>query len=295
MMKRVLITGANSYIGTSFEQWNNEHGQMLSIDTLDMKSDAWQEYDFRGYDAVFHVAGIAHADVGNATEEQKALYYKVNTDLTIACAKKAKADGVGQFIFMSSMIVYGASGKLGKSRRIAADTQPDPENFYGDSKLKAEEGIRVLNDETFKVVILRPPMIYGKGSKGNYPLLAKMAVKLPAFPDIQNERSMLYVGNLCKFVSLLLQNEEQGTFFPQNAEYVQTCHMVQMIAMAHHKKIHLTKLFNPAVILLSKTGGKFGRLADKAFGNMSYDMQMSVYPQEYRVYSLEESIQRTEQ
>lgn len=295
MMKRVLITGANSYIGTSFEEWNNEHGQMLSIDTLDMRSDAWKEYDFRGYDAVFHVAGIAHADVGNATEEQKALYYRVNTDLTIACAKKAKADGVGQFIFMSSMIVYGASGKLGKSRRITAETQPDPENFYGDSKLKAEEGIRVLNDETFKVVILRPPMIYGKGSKGNYPLLAKMAAKLPVFPNIQNERSMLYVGNLCKFVSLLLRNEEQGTFFPQNAEYVQTSRMVQMIATAHHKKIHLTKLFNPAVILLSKIGGKFGRLADKAFGNMSYDMQMSVYPQEYRVYSLEESIQRTEQ
>ena len=202
---------------------------------------------------------------------------------------------MGQFIFMSSMIVYGASGKLGKSRRITADTQPDPENFYGDSKLKAEEGIRALNNETFKVVVLRPPMIYGKGSKGNYPLLAKMAAKLPIFPNIQNERSMLYVGNLCKFVSLLLQNEEQGIFFPQNAEYVQTSHLVQMIATAHHKKIHLTKLFNPAVILLSKIGGKFGRLADKAFGNMSYDMQMSVYPQEYRVYSLEESIQRTEQ
>ena len=57
----------------------------------------------------------------------------------------------------------------------------------------------------------------------------------------------------------------------------------------------MTKQFNPAVILLSKIGGKFGRLADKAFGNMSYDMQMSVYPQEYRVYTLEESIQRTEQ
>ena len=294
-MKKVLITGAGSYIGTSFDAWNEEHGPLFTIDTLDMKTDAWRDYDFHGYDAVFHVAGIAHADVGNATEEQKALYYKVNTDLTIACAEKAKADGVGQFLFMSSMIVYGDSGRLGEPRKITADTDPAPANFYGDSKLKAEEGIRKLADDNFKVVILRPPMIYGKGSKGNYPILAKMARKLPLFPQIQNERSMLYVGNLCKFVSLMILNKEQGIFFPQNAEYVQTSHLVQMIATAHHKKIHLTKLFNPAVILLSKIGGKFGRLADKAFGNMSYDMQMSVYPQEYRVYSLEESIQRTEQ
>ena len=110
-MKKILITGANSYIGTSFEKWNIENKQSYTVDTLDMKSDGWQNYDFRGYDVVFHVAGIAHADVGNATEELKALYYKVNTDLTIACAKKAKADGVGQFIFMSSMIVYGAGQK----------------------------------------------------------------------------------------------------------------------------------------------------------------------------------------
>ena len=162
-MKKILITGANSYIGTSFEKWNIENKQSYTVDTLDMKSDVWQNYDFRGYDVVFHVAGIAHADVGNATEELKALYYKVNTDLTTACVKKAKADGVGQFIFMSSMIVYGASGKLGKSRRITADSQPDPENFYGDSKLKAEEGIQVLTDEPFTVLILRPPMIYGEG------------------------------------------------------------------------------------------------------------------------------------
>ena len=116
-MKKVLITGAGSYIGTSFDAWNEEHGPLFTIDTLDMKTDAWRDYDFHGYDAVFHVAGIAHADVGNATEEQKALYYKVNTDLTIACAEKAKADGVGQFLLMSSMIVYGDSGRLGEPDR----------------------------------------------------------------------------------------------------------------------------------------------------------------------------------
>ena len=197
------------------------------------------------------------------------LYYKVNTDLTIACAEKAKADGVGQFLFMSSMIVYGDSGRLGDPRKITADTDPAPANFYGDSKFKAEEGIRKLADDNFKVVILRPPMIYGKGSKGNYPILVKMARKLPLFPQIQNERSMLYVGNLCKLISLMILNEEQGIFFPQNAEYVRTSQMVQQIAEAHQKKIHLTKVFNPGVILLSRLGGKFGRLADKAFGNMS--------------------------
>lgn len=92
-MKKVLITGANSYIGTTFEKWVRENESDIVTDTLDMKGEGWKSYDFSGYDTVFHVAGIAHADVGKVTEEQKALYYKVNADLTAECARKAKAGG----------------------------------------------------------------------------------------------------------------------------------------------------------------------------------------------------------
>ena len=293
-MKRVLITGANSYIGTSFETWVKEHAPSITIETLDMRQSSWREKDFGGFDAVFHVAGIAHADTGKVTEEQKALYYSVNTDLTIECARKAKRDGVKQFLFMSSIIVYGESAGIGKMRVITSDTPVSPANFYGDSKVKAEEGLQELVSEEFKVVLLRPPMIYGKGSKGNYPLLAKMARKLPFFPDVKNQRSMLYVENLCKFVSLMIVNEECGIFFPQNAEYVQTGEMVRLIAKAHGKRIRLSRIFTPFLKCMSFLGGKPGRLADKAFGNLVYEQDMSRYQEDYRIYGLEESIQRTE-
>lgn len=293
-MKKVLITGANSYIGTSFENWIQKNAPDISVDTMDMIGEAWKNADFSGYDAVFHVAGIAHADVGKVSDEQKALYYKVNADLTEECAKKAKAEGVKQFVFMSSIIVYGESAGIGKERVITKDTPLTPANFYGDSKVKAEEAISPLSDKTFKVVILRPPMIYGKGSKGNYPLLSKMARKLPFFPNVKNQRSMLYIGNLCKFIACVIEREENGIFYPQNKEYVNTGEMVKYIAGVRGKKIHLTGFFNPALKLMGKIGGKLGGLVNKAFGNMVYEKSMSEYDFEYQIYDLEKSIYLTE-
>ena len=300
-MKKVLITGANSYIGTSFENWIKENPCGISADTLDMRGEAWKEADFRGYDAIFHVAGIAHADVGKVTEEQKALYYKVNCDLAVECAAKAKVAGVGQFVFMSSVIVYGDSAGMGSTKVITGDTPLSPANFYGDSKVKAEEGLQKLADPSFKIVILRPPMIYGKGSKGNYPLLATLAGKLPLFPNVENQRSMLYVGNLCKFVSLMLLNEEEGVFFPQNAEYVNTAEMVREIAAARGKKIRLTRIFNPILALIGKLGKapggpmvRLSGLVNKAFGNLVIDKALSEYGQVYQLYDLKESIRLTE-
>lgn len=294
-MKKVLITGANSYIGTTFEKWILENCDSVVVETQDMMGDEWRKRDFQGFDSIFHVAGIAHADVGTVTDEQKKVYYSVNTDLAIECARKAKADGVRQFIYMSSIIVYGESAGAGKKKVITQNTPLAPANFYGDSKMKAEEGLRKLEEDNFKVVILRPPMIYGKGSKGNYPILSKMARKFPFFPDVRNERSMLYVGNLCKFVSLMIINEERGTFFPQNAEYVRTSRMVVLIAASHGKRVRLTRVFAPALFLAARMGGKAGGLVNKAFGNMVYAKEISRYREPYQIYDLDESIKLTEQ
>lgn len=289
-MKKILITGANSYIGTSFENYIKQFDG-YSIDTVDMIDGSWREKDFSGYDAVFHVAGLAHSDVGKVADEIKAKYYAVNTDLTIETAKKAKAEGVGQFVFMSSAIVYGDSAPIGEDKHITKDTPTNPANFYGDSKVQAENGIMPLSDENFKVVILRPPMIYGKGSKGNYPTLSKFARKLPVFPYVENKRSMLYVENLCEFVRLMVENEESGIFWPQNSEYSNTSEMVKLIARCHGKKILIIKGLGWALKLASKVTG----LVNKAFGNMSYDMEMSTYKEEYVVVSLKESIEKTEE
>lgn len=294
-MKKVLITGANSYIGTSFEAYAKEHyPEAFEIDTIDMVDGNWREKDFSSYDIVYHVAGIAHADAGKVDEDTKKKYYAVNTDLAIETAQKAKREGVKQFVFMSSAIIYGDSAPLGKRRRIQKDTRPHPANFYGDSKWKADKGVRKLADENYTVTVLRPPMIYGKGSKGNYPTLAKMARKLPVFPNVMNERSMLYIENLCKFLCQVMIRGEGGIFWPQNAEYSKTSDIVKMIAEATGHKILVTKALNPFVGMAGCVPGKVSDLVNKAFGNLSYEHEMSRYDFEYQIVDLKESIWRTE-
>jgi UDP-glucose 4-epimerase len=291
-MKKILITGAGSYIGSSFESYVKTHySEAFTVDTVDMLDSAWRETSFAGYDSVFHVAGIAHSDNGRISPEKEKLYYAVNTDLTVEVAKKAKDDGVSQFIFMSSAIVYGESAPIGRQKRITKDTPLSPANCYGDSKVQAEKGILPLQDNAFDVVILRPPMIYGKGSRGNYPLLSKLARKLPAFPYVKNERSMLYVENLCEFVCRMIANGEKGIFWPQNEQYSNTSEMIGAIARAHGKKIFLVKGFGWALRLLAPFTG----LVNKAFGNLTYEMSLSEYKDDYRVVNWADSIKKTEQ
>lgn len=290
-MKKILITGANSYIGTSFEKYLKiNFPDDYVVDTVDMIDGSWRKKDFSGYDSVFHVAGIAHSDSGKISAEKENLYRSINTDLTIETAKKAKADGAKQFIFMSSAIVYGESAPIGKSKVITKETPVSPANCYGDSKVQSENGIIPLNDECFRVVILRPPMIYGKGSKGNYSLLAKIALKTPIFPYVKNERSMLYIENLCEFVRLMIANNEQGTFWPQNKEYSNTSELVKMIAEAHCKKSCLVKGFGWALKLMSHLTG----YVNKAFGNLAYEEHLGDYKDNYRLFTLEQSIKETE-
>ena len=293
-MKRVLITGANSYIGTSVEKWLKKYPDKYSVDTIDVKNNFWKEKSFSTYDVVYHVAGIAHADVGKVSDETKKLYYTVNRDLAIEIAKKAERDGVRQFIFMSSMIIYGESGGFREKRIITKDTKPRPANFYGDSKWQADEGIQRLGNNNFKVVIVRPPMIYGKGSKGNYPMLAKIAKKSPIFPEVKNQRSMLYIDNLCEFIRLVIENEDFGIFFPQNAEYNCTSTIIKEIAKNYRKNIIVTPLLAPFVALAALFPGKIGGLVNKAFGNFCYEKNMSVYKNNYQLVSFEESIEFTE-
>ncbi|MEK5289180.1 NAD-dependent epimerase/dehydratase family protein [Streptococcus sp. FSL R7-0212] len=283
-MKKILITGANSYIGQSLENWLMNSVETFQVDTLDMVDPNWEKNDFSQYDSVFHVAGIAHF---SKDESKKDFYYKVNTELTEKTAKKAKSSGVKQFIFMSSIIVYGDSTKA--SRMIDQDTEPSPSDFYGDSKWQAEKRLQALSDENFKIAIIRPPMIYGEGSKGNYPRLSKLSRKLPIIPNYVNERSMLYIGNFCEFVKQLLLTESSGIFFPQNAEYVSTTNMMSIIAKVHNRKQFKTKLFNPVIKRLF-----FNDNIKKMFGNLTYDKQLSKYSFNYQKFDFKKTIEMTE-
>lgn len=289
-MKKILITGAGSYLGGSFERYLGQWPERYRVDTVDMIGDGWKACSFGGYDAVFHVAGIVHKNESKNDPRQANLYDQVNNRLAVETALKAKKEGVKQFVFMSTASVYGLTAPVGQVTVINKDTPLHPVDNYGTSKANAEKALTELKDEHFKLVILRPPMVYGKGCKGNYQTLAKLAKKLPLFPWVDNQRSMLYVDNLSEFVRLVIEDEAEGIFCPQNKEYINTSRMVQLIADSGGKRIVLVKGFGWLLKLL----GHFTDMADKAFGSLCYDRQLSDYPVNYCVKSFEESIWETE-
>ncbi|MCQ2202192.1 MAG: NAD-dependent epimerase/dehydratase family protein [Bacteroidales bacterium] len=284
-MMRVLITGAGSYVGESVRRYILAKDSSFEIDAVDTMNDAWKQADFSKYDVVYHVAGIAHV---NADPKMEPLYYKVNRDLTIEIAKVAKAAAVKQFIFMSSQIVFHESRSL-KTEVLTKETKENPNGFYGDSKLQAENGLRELESDAFKVSILRPPMIYGPNSKGNFPRLMKLATKVPVFPAWHNKRSMLYIDNLAEFVKQVIERQLSGTFYPQNREQSDTVEIIRYFAKAAGHKIWISRLFNPFVLL----GSFVLQPINKMFATYYYDPMMSEYDFEYQLVSFEESLALT--
>ena len=285
-MKQVLITGAGSFVGESVRKYILKTSTEFEIDAVDTMDGHWKAADYTKYDVVYHVAGIAHV---NPKPEMAPLYYKVNRDLAIEVAQYAKEHGVKQFIYMSSAIVYHASKSL-KSDVRTPETKPNPNDFYGDSKLQAENGLRKLECDTFKVCILRPPMIYGPGNKGNMPRLGWLATKTPVFPAWHNKRSMLYIDNLAEFVKQIMLREMTGTFSPQNAELADTVEIVRHFAKENNHRIWITKLFNPLVWL----GSFFIPAIPKMFSDSYYTPEMSQYEFDYQVVGFEESLKGLE-
>ena len=280
---RVLITGSNSYVGGSLEQWLSRYEDRYLIDTVSTFDNAWEKIDFGVYDTVVHVGAIVHRQ---ETPGMERLYREVNRDLAIRIATRARDQGVRQFILMSTMSVYGKlQGVIDNSTPLL------PGTLYGTSKLEAERGILPLQSDRFDVVVLRPPMIYGKGAKGNYLRLSRLARECPVFPEFDNSRSMLYIDNLCEFVRLMIENREKGVFHPQNKEYVNTSDMVKYIAEVHGRRIRMTTALNPVIRLLISRNNTFS----KVFGTLVYDKGMSEYKSDYwYVADLRRSIELTE-
>lgn len=279
-MKQVLITGKNSYIGTSVEKWLLNEPNLYHVTTLDMREESWREHDFSKYDVVFHVAGIAHI---KESKNNEYLYYLINRDLAFETAQKAKLQGVKQFIFLSTMSVYGM-----ETGTINLYTETKPKTAYGKSKLQAEYLIRELEDDNFNIVILRPPIVFGKNSKGNYQKLAKIIRKIPIFPRINNVRSMIYIDNLSQLVKIVINEELTGLFLPQNNEYVNVSEMVKLIAQMNNKKIYLTSLFNPIINMLNVS------LTNKLFKDLVYEPSISRSDLKYQIINFEESIRAIE-
>ena len=255
--KKVLVIGTNSYIGSAVTDYLRETPEFYDVEKMQARGLEPKPELFKGYDVIFDAAGIAHI---KETEENKQLYYQVNRDLTIKIAEAAKTAGVKQFIILSSMSVYGKT--IGHITKI---TEPSPINAYGRSKMEADIALQKMECETFKVSVLRPPMVYGKGCKGNYQTLRSVALKSPIFPACQNQRSMIYIGNLCEFVKRVIDNETSGVYFPQNNEYVCTSEMVRRIANENNRSIVELSAFTPVIKILSLS------VIKKVFGSLTYE------------------------
>ena len=286
-MKRILITGANSYTGNAITQYLSSWPYKYHVSSISLRNDSWKSENFSAFDSVIHTAGLAHDSTKLSDKDS---YFRVNSQLAFDTAQKAMNDGVSQFIFMSSSIVYGKSASIGHEKIITRSTLLSPESFYGESKVKAEEMLAGLDGDNFRVCVLRCPMIYGKNCRGNYPVLSKIARRLPIFPKVKNKRSMLYVKNFAEFVRLIIENSERGIFWPQNGEYTNTSDMVRMIAESHGKNIAVI----PGCEIPLKILARFSGLVNKAFGSLAYDMSLSDYRENYRLYDLRTSIEESE-
>lgn len=229
---RILITGSGGYIGGSLMRYLAGQPELYTVAAVSVSNGDWERFDFAGFDAVFHAAGLAHV---KETARTRPLFFAVNRDAALAVAEKAKAAGVGQFVYISSMSVYGVP-----QGAITPSTVPAPKSAYGTSKYEAEELLEALASPDFAVAILRPPMVYGPGCPGNYRTLSKWAKKLPVFPDVKNKRSMIYIGELCAFSRRVIDGRLNGVYCPQSAQYVCTADMVREIAALSGRQARLS-------------------------------------------------------
>lgn len=279
-MKKILIYGKGSYIGEHYREGLEARGhQVTMIDSLVQKPG---EFSLDGYEVVINVVGIAHIKI---TPDMESLFYKINTDYAVDLCRMAKEAGVKQYIYMSSMNVYGDTSECIKSR-----DQENPKNFYGKSKLLADQRIHEMESNTFKVVSIRPPVVYGKGCKGNFTLLEKVASVAFLFPKYKNIRSMIFIDHLVNFLCLMVDNEENGYFHPQNSSYITTTDAVVAIRKAKGKKT----LLIPGMGWLIRLMMRFVSKAERAFADDYYDLAFSRYKDNsYCPMDFEITIQRS--
>lgn len=278
-----MIIGENGYIARNLLTALHNNSMIEEIKAVSVRQGI-EDIDFNNYDVCIHTAALVHKKESHYQESD---YFKVNTDLTIEIAKKAKNQGVKQFIFLSTMAVYGI-----EQGEINQHSSLQPKTFYGKSKLAAEQALQAMQDEHFTIAIVRPPMIYGPNCPGNYALLRKLAKKTPIFPFVQNQRSMLFIDHLCEFIHQLMMHKNAGIFHPQDKNYINTAQMVVEISKQNKHAIFLSKIGGAVV---NKAFSNVS-LVNKVFGNLTYAQNISQYhDNSYQKFTVTEAIKKTEQ
>lgn len=260
MGKTILITGKHGYVVNRLNNYLQAQGHV--VDQINVRGNQWKALDFSKYNVVIHLAAIVHNNNPNATMVD---YMNVNYHLTKELAEKAKTEGVNQFIFFSTMSVFGLDGEVGKEVIINNNTLTKPTTSYGISKLRAEEMLREIQSNEFKVAVLRPPMIYGESAPGNFSKLIKLSNILPLYPRIDNQRSSIYIENLEIYINELIENEGSGILHPQNNDYLNTNHAIFKMRELQNKKSMSIKLPNSLLKLFGKIS-----IFKKLYANLVY-------------------------
>lgn len=232
-MKKLLLTGSNGFIGSYFIK-GYEH--KYDITTFSFLKDDFESLYAKGIDVILHLSALVHQKSGVSADE----YERVNITNTLKLAKKAKESRVGHFIFMSTVKVYGEESKEIYTESFTCK----PQDEYGQSKLKAERELQKLGSEDFIVSIIRTPIVYGYGVKANIENLINLIRTSPILPfaNIENQRSFVYVGNLCALVDKVIETKKSGIFLACDDKPLSTTRLIELIATGMGKKVYLVKL-----------------------------------------------------
>ena len=232
-MNKLLITGSNGFVGNYFIK---KYKGKYDIRTFSFLKDDINSLDCSDVDVVFHLSALVHQMGGASCEE----YERVNVTQTLQLAKIVKESCVKHFIFMSTVKVYGEE----TNSKYIENTVCNPEDDYGKSKLKAEQELQKLEDENFKISIIRTPIVYGYGVKANIKNLINLVNKVPVLPfgKIKNKRSMVYIGNLCHLVDEIIIQKKSGIFLACDDEPLSTSKLIELITKNLDKKKYLIKI-----------------------------------------------------
>jgi len=279
----VLVTGASGFVGGHLvpllerEGWSvrravrkrSGKGEEVVIGSLG-PSTGWQSA-LADVDAVVHLAARVHHQ---REEHAVKIYRDVNIDGTLHLARTAANSGVKQFVFVSTVLVHGRSND-GRAPFTENDVLT-PRGLYGMSKAAAEAGLRnIAQESAMRVTVIRPPLVYGSGARGNFAMLARavrLGIPLP-FAGIHNYRAFLSVQNLASFISARLKQADKSfdVFLVADQEQVSTPEFIERLASAAGARSRLFSMPSPLLrVLLGMTGRQ--EVRDSLMGSLVLDV-----------------------
>ncbi|QGG80629.1 NAD-dependent epimerase/dehydratase family protein [Litorivicinus lipolyticus] len=281
----VLITGANGFVGRYLCNDLSEHFKlrcsvrnsvavgdgMFAVGDIDGSTD-WSGA-LAEVDAVVHTAARTHI-MDELSSDPLAKYRRVNVDGTLNLARQAAEAGVKRFIFISSIKVNGEQTPLGQP--FTAEDTPAPEDAYGISKWEAEQGLHQLACETgMEVVIIRPPLVYGPGVKGNFSSMIKLVAKGLPLPlgAINNQRSLVAIDNLVDLIITCISHSAAANqvFLAGDGQDLSTTELLRGVARAMGKPSRLIPVPASLLMLAATLLGKKS-VAQRLLGSLQVDI-----------------------